>query len=59
VVDVTPSQVVSYITAAVTVASVIAAVLPQGAPGSMWSKLRAIIDAVAMNWGNAANKPKA
>jgi uncharacterized membrane protein len=35
----------------------LAAILPQGASG-VWGVVRAIVDFVAMNWGNAKNQPK-
>lgn len=38
--------------------SLLAAILPQGAPGTPWGIIRIIVDFAASNWGNAANKPK-
>ncbi len=35
----------------------LAAILPQGSSG-VWGVLRAIVDFVAMNWGNAKNQSK-
>ncbi|NUJ79339.1 hypothetical protein HUN39_04705 [Methylocystis sp. FS] len=40
-------------------ASALSAALPQGARGTWWGFGRKVIDAVAWNWGNAANEPKA
>ena len=43
----------------VTAAAAAAAALPQAAPGSVWATIRSLIDLLAMNFGNAANKPVA
>jgi hypothetical protein len=50
------STIFGYITTAVTAAA--AAVLPQGTPGSFWATIRSVIDALALNFGNAKNAPK-
>jgi hypothetical protein len=39
-------------------ASALAAALPQAERGTWWGFARKVIDAVAWNWGNAANEPK-
>lgn len=52
----TTQDVVSYITAVISIASIAAAVLPPGGPNTIWGKIRMVIDAIAMNWGNAKNK---
>jgi hypothetical protein len=54
---ITTEQVTTYITTAISVASIVAAVLPQGDKG-VWGAIRTVIDAVAMNWGNARNEKK-
>ena len=38
--------------------SIAAAILPQAAPGTPWALVRGIIDTLAVNMGNSANKPK-
>ncbi|WP_457797654.1 hypothetical protein [Methylocystis sp. S23] len=38
--------------------SFISAILPQGQPGTVWGAVRALIDALAMNWLNAKNVKK-
>ena len=52
------ADVVQYGPMVVTAAAAAAAVLPQGAPGSAWATVRAMIDVLAMNFGNAKNMPK-
>ena len=42
----------------IAAAAAAAAVLPQGSPGSVWATIRSIIDALALNMGNAKNVPK-
>jgi hypothetical protein len=39
-------------------ASALGAALPQAERGTWWGFARKVIDAVAWNWGNAANAPK-
>jgi hypothetical protein len=39
-------------------ASALGAALPQAERGTWWGFARKVIDAVAWNWGNAANEPK-
>lgn len=38
--------------------SALTAFLPQGQRGTIWGFVRKVLDAVAWNWGNAANEPK-
>jgi hypothetical protein len=54
----TPTEVVGAITSAIGVASVLAAFLPQGKPGSVWANVRVVIDTLAQNYGNATNAKK-
>jgi hypothetical protein len=54
----TPADVVTYISAVIGVASLIAAALPQGKPGTVWANVRVVIDTLAANFGNAANARK-
>ena len=41
----------------IALASLIAAALPQGTPGSVWAYCRKVIDILAANVGNAKNIP--
>lgn len=52
------SIVMTQVPTIVTAAAAAAAAFPQPAPGSPWATLRAIIDVLALNVGNAENKPK-
>ena len=52
------SDVITYATYAISAAAAAAAVLPHGQPGSVWYVARSLIDALAMNFGNAKNLPK-
>jgi hypothetical protein len=36
----------------------LAAILPQGAPGTVWGIARVAIDFIGANWGNAKNESK-
>jgi len=54
----TPGEIVGAITSTISVASILAALLPQGAPGSFWAAVRVVIDTLAQNYGNAANEKK-
>lgn len=45
-----------YVTAAVTIASTVAAVTPTPEEGSVWAKLYKIIDFLAVNVGKAKDK---
>ena len=40
------------------VVGLLMAILPQGAPGTVWGIVRMVLDLVAMNFGNAQNAPK-
>ena len=51
-------QVPSHLMAIGYVVTWAAAVVPQGAPGTAWGIVRSILDLVAANVGNAANKTK-
>ena len=44
--------------AIIGLASVLAAVLPQPSPGTPYARVRAVLDYVAANVGNARNAPK-
>lgn len=50
------STVVAVVPIVITFAAALMAVLPQGAPGSKWDKIRTFVNYVAMNWGNAKNQ---
>jgi hypothetical protein len=52
------SYIVTYGPMIIAAAAAAAAVFPQGKPGSTWGRIRAIIDTLALNVGNATNKPK-
>lgn len=39
----------------ITAAAAAAATLPRGTPGTVWFKVRAVIDFLALNFGNARN----
>ena len=52
------SAIVTYGPWVVSAAAAAAAALPQGAPSSTWATVRQVIDLLALNFGNAANKPK-
>lgn len=55
---ISPTDVITYATYAIAAAAAAAAVLPQGKPGTTWFIIRNIIDALAINMGNAANAKK-
>lgn len=40
---------------AVAAAAAAMAVLPQGKPGSVWDKIRTVVNFLAMNWGHSKN----
>lgn len=40
-------------------AAILAAVLPQPAPGAWWAPLRSLIDLLGQNFGHAVNSPAA
>jgi len=42
----------------ITAAAGAAAALPQGRPGSLWARIRGVVDFLAMNFGNAKNAAK-
>ena len=45
----------AYGPVAITAAAAAAATLPRGTPGTVWFKVRAVIDFLALNFGNARN----
>ncbi len=52
------NDVVFYGPIIITAAAGAAAALPQGQPGSLWAKIRGVVDFLAMNFGNAKNAAK-
>ena len=46
---------VAAIPVVISAAAAAMAVLPQGAPGSTWDKIRTFVNFLAMNWGHAKN----
>ena len=50
------SAVVAAVPVIITAAATLMAILPQGAPGSTWDKIRSVVNYVAMNWGSAKNE---
>lgn len=50
-----PTDVMHYVTAAISIASILAAFLPKGTDGSVWFYIRKVIDVLAQNYGNAKN----
>jgi hypothetical protein len=53
------SEITTYAPVVIAAAAGAAAALPKGAPGSKWAKARAVIDFLALNFGNAKNaEPK-
>lgn len=53
-----PTAWVPYVSAVVAIASIVAALFPQGAEGTVWYYARKVIDALALNFGNAKNESK-
>jgi hypothetical protein len=51
------SAILPYIPYAITGAAAAAAALPQAKPNTAWAGLRSVIDALALNFGNAKNLP--
>lgn len=49
------TPVIGYVAAAVTICSVLDAVIPQPAPGSHWLPARKLLSMVALNLGAASN----
>lgn len=47
-----------YVPYVISAAAAAAAVLPQGAEGSVWYQIRKVIDFLAANFGNAKNVVK-
>lgn len=56
--NLTAAEILTYGAYAITAAAAAAAVLPQGKPGSAWAVARGVIDALALNLGNAKNVVK-
>ena len=52
------SAITTYGPWVITAAAAAAAALPQGSPGSPWATVRTVIDALALNFGNAKNVTK-
>lgn len=49
------NEIMTYGPMIITAAAAAAATLPKGEPGSIWGKIRTVIDFLALNFGNAKN----
>ena len=53
-----PANWLAIVTAVVALCSAVAAVTPTPKPGSIWAKLYAVVDLLALNFGFAKDKGK-